>query len=87
MEPELETLPVKTVLCPRCGMACSLMPLHRPGAYRLVDPDGHGHSAVCIASAPAPRPVIRYRPVPPAERQPINPVTRYSAVGQGTRRA
>jgi hypothetical protein len=53
----------RTVLCPRCGLPCSLMPLKRPGAYRLVDPDGHGHAAVCIAAIqPAPAPV-RYRPV------------------------
>ncbi len=56
--------PAKTVLCPRCGLPCSLMPLKRPGAYRLVDPDGHGHAAVCIAAVePVPAPT-RYRPVP-----------------------
>jgi hypothetical protein len=55
---------VKTVLCPRCGLPCSLMPLKRPGAYRLVDPDGHGHAAVCIAAIEPVRTPTRYHPVP-----------------------
>jgi len=53
----------KMVLCPRCGLPCSLLALKRPGAYRLVDPDGHGHAAVCIASVEPPAPPVRYRPV------------------------
>jgi hypothetical protein len=66
--PEPATNSAQTVLCPRCGLPCSLMPLRRPGAFRLVDPDGHGHAAVCIASVePAPMPV-RYRPMPVTQR-------------------
>jgi hypothetical protein len=61
--PESHTEQSNMVLCPRCGLPCSLMPLRRPGAYRLVDPDGHGHAAVCIAAVePVPVPV-RYRPI------------------------
>lgn len=61
----LESLPAtaKSVVCPRCGLPCSLMPLRRPGAYRLVDQDGHGHAAVCLGAAAAPKPIVRYRPV------------------------
>jgi hypothetical protein len=78
----LESLPSsgKSVVCPRCGLPCSLMPLRRPGAYRLVDQDGHGHAAVCLGAASAPKPIVRYRPVvmPPqpsaAARRPL-PVT------------
>ena len=55
--------PTKMVLCPRCGLPCSLVALRRPGAYRLVDPDGHGHAAVCIAAAPPAPPPVRYRPL------------------------
>lgn len=62
--PDLEaSLPhnEKIVLCPRCGMRCSLRPLHRPGTYRLVDPDGHGHLAVCIAAPRILATPVRYR--------------------------
>ncbi|MGI8553755.1 MAG: hypothetical protein ACR2PL_23645 [Dehalococcoidia bacterium] len=69
---------VKTVLCPRCGLSCSLMPLRRPGAYRLVDPDGHGHTAVCIASVEPIQPPVRYRPAAPA--RPTLPASRPLAV-------
>ncbi len=59
--PEPAQKDAKMVLCPRCGLPCSLLALKRPGAYRLVDPDGHGHAAVCMASIePAPAP-MRYR--------------------------
>lgn len=69
--PETSPKQAKMVLCPRCGLPCSLVALRRPGAYRLVDPDGHGHAAVCIAAAePSPAP-LRYRPVP--RRQPAVP--------------
>jgi hypothetical protein len=61
--PDSSTAQPKMVLCPRCGLPCSLMPLRRPGAYRLVDPDGHGHAAVCIAAAQPAQPPVRYRPV------------------------
>lgn len=65
-DPHIRT--AKKVLCPRCGMSCFLMPLHRPGAYRLVDPDGHGHAAVCIGTIePVQRPVP-YRPMPAFQR-------------------
>jgi hypothetical protein len=64
VSPEPMTQSTQMVLCPRCGLPCSLLPLRRPGAYRLVDPDGHGHAAVCIAAVePVPAPV-RYRPMP-----------------------
>jgi len=63
----------RTVLCPRCGLPCSLMPLRRPGAYRLVDPDGHGHTAVCIAGAQIERPAVRYRPMPSVRDTPVQP--------------
>ena len=61
----LESLPAtsRPVVCPRCGLPCSLMPLRRPGAYRLVDQDGHGHAAVCLGATIAPKPIVRYRPV------------------------
>jgi hypothetical protein len=73
--PEAVAKQPKMVLCPRCGLPCSLMPLKRPGAYRLVDPDGHGHAAVCIATVePTPSPV-RYRPTP-AQRPAATPVYR-----------
>lgn len=63
----------RTVVCPRCGMSCSLMPLRRPGAYRLVDPDGHGHTAVCISSSLSERPTVRYRPTPQQRKSGIAP--------------
>ncbi len=62
--PEPMAKQAKMVLCPRCGLPCSLMPLKRPGAYRLVDPDGHGHAAVCIATVEPVRTPTHYRPVP-----------------------
>lgn len=41
--------------CPRCGMACTLDPLRRAGAYRLIDGDGGPHLAVCLAPRREPR--------------------------------
>jgi hypothetical protein len=72
--PDLRTPSAKKVLCPRCAMVCFLMPLHRPGAYRLVDPDGHGHAAVCIGSVEPVRRTVPYRPLPASPRPQPRPV-------------
>jgi len=54
------------------GLA-TLEVLRRPGAYRLVDPDGHGHTAVCISASLPERPTVRYRPSPPPRKSGIAP--------------
>jgi hypothetical protein len=84
---ETTAKPAQMVLCPRCGLPCSLMPLRRPGAYRLVDPDGHGHAAVCIATVePAPAPV-RYRPMPVSPRPAAAATPAYRPLAALARRA
>lgn len=74
--------PAKMVLCPRCGLPCSLVALRRPGAYRLVDPDGHGHAAVCIAAVQPPAPPIRYRPVTRLQPTPAPAYRPLASVGR-----